>query len=395
MQPVSPIAEAPGSHAGQAGRLLVVLGACLCLGCAGRFGHVPIDPRWREPEAAGPVPAPRTGTPLRVVVYGDTRGNRTSHRAVVAEIRKDRPDLVIFTGDALNCLPLGHLPDLGLPTYLIPFWPQYLRGYPLFTLATLIPFPATFHEVLIGPFSPPRDPDGFNAFLEDTAPLRIDDATPYLFVPGNHDLYHGEDRRAVARLFGSPFDEAGHDPERLWFFVDVAEARFVVLDTGTDLLGDSNPLDPRGPQLRWLDRVLADGESRGLRLVVCCHLPPFSSGSEDPPAPYVRENLVEGVLHRHGIDLVLSGHTHGYERLVRPAPAGRPVTYVVTGGGGAPFHHALSASARDPSSRVFLESRLHYVLLEITPEVLRGRVVPVPRDPEDPAEAPDRFEVRR
>src|SRR5260221_4884734 len=110
--------------------LLLFLG-----GCAGPARHVPVDARWLDPDAR-PTPGgtgPSGDRPLRVAVYGDCRDNREAHRAVVAAIRAARPDLVIFTGDALGCRPAGHLPDLGAWTYIIPFWPQYMRGCPLFS----------------------------------------------------------------------------------------------------------------------------------------------------------------------------------------------------------------------------------------------------------------------
>ena len=56
-------------------------------------------------------------------------------------VSRDAIDFVVFTGDAIDCYPAGNMPDLGPPGYLVPFWPQHLRGYPLFSLTTLLPFP--------------------------------------------------------------------------------------------------------------------------------------------------------------------------------------------------------------------------------------------------------------
>ena len=41
----------------------------------------------------------------------------------------------------------------------------------------------------------------------------------------------------------------------------VGPVRLVVLDTGTDVLGDADTFPAGGPQLRWLDAVLTDGHS--------------------------------------------------------------------------------------------------------------------------------------
>jgi len=310
-------------------------------------------------------------------VYGDTRGDRAAHRAVVEAIRAARPDLVVFTGDALSCFPVGHMPDLGPLGVAVPLWPQALRGYPAFSLLTLVPFPALLHQTLLAPFHPPRDPDGFDGFLEDTAPLRLGDGVPLLFVPGNHDLYHRFDRAEVARLFGAPGRGGGRDPGALWHAVDAGPLRLLVLDTGTDLAFDADPIPPGGPQLRWLDAALARAEADGVPAIVALHLPPFSSAAEDGPVPWARERIVEGILDRHAVPLILCGHAHAYERIERRDPTGRTQLFVVTGGGGAPFHTEAPPARRDPGSRAFVEGVLHFVLLEVGAHSIRGRAFAV------------------
>jgi 3',5'-cyclic AMP phosphodiesterase CpdA len=329
---------------------------------------VPTQPRWLEPTPAlAPPGSGRQADTVRVAVYGDTRGNRPVHREVVAAILEQKPDLVIFTGDALECLPVGHLPDYAGWQYAIPLWPQVHRNYPWALLASIVPFPALLHDTVGATIATPRDPDGFNGFLEDTEPFRKANA-PLLFVPGNHDLYHRWDRRALAQLEGLP-------PDRLWYVVDIGEYRFVVLDTGTDLFGDSDAIPAGGEQIRWLDEVLADAERRNLRSIVTFHLPPFSSAREDGSVPWLRDRLVTGVLDHHPVSLVLNGHAHAYERVERQDPKGRPVTYVITGGGGAPLFH--EASERVAGSKVFIEGVRHFVLVELTRDEITGRMIPV------------------
>ncbi len=336
------------------------------------------DPRWLDPYTgrATPPVGRRTGQgPARIAVYGDVRGEREKHRAVVHAIRVARPDLVVFTGDALHCLPVAHMPDFGLATYLIPFWPQYVRGYPWASLLTVVPFPALVHETLGRSLAPPRDHDGFNGFLEDTAPLRLDDRTAFVFVPGNHDLYHRADRREVARLFVPK--ESDRREEELFFSIDIAGYRLHALDTGSDLLGDDDPITGDSRQLMWLDASLADAEKNGLRSIVAMHLPPYSSGAEDEPSPAVRDRVGKGILDKHDVALVLGGHSHAYERLERAGYRGRRVTHVVTGGGGAPFHHEVAEGKREAGSKVFVEETTHFVLLDLGDNEVRGRMVPV------------------
>ena len=83
----------------------------------------------------------------------------------------------------------------------------------------------------------------------------------------------------------------------------------VVLDSATA------SLQPDSPMLRWLDRDLARADARWT--VVAIHHPPHSDGTHrsdtDERMTRVRENVVP-ILERHGVDLVFSGHSHGYER---------------------------------------------------------------------------------
>jgi len=348
-------------------RLLLVAALIFAAGCSS-WHHVPTQSRWLEPAPAlAPPPSGGHAGTLRVAVYGDTRGNRPVHREVVAAISAQKPDLVIFTGDAVECLPVGHLPDYSGWQYAIPLWPQIDRNHPWALLASIVPFPALLHDTVGSPIARPRDPDGFNGFLEDTDLLRKAGA-PLLFVPGNHDLYHRWDRQALARLQALPSD-------RLWYAVDVGDYRFVVLDTGTDLFGDSDAIPAGGAQIRWLDEVLADAERRNLRSIVTFHLPPFSSAREDGSVPWLRERLVTGVLDHHPVSMVLNGHAHAYERVERSDPSGRPVIYVITGGGGAPLFH--EASERVAGSKIFIEGVRHFVLLELTRDEIIGRMIPV------------------
>ncbi len=283
---------------------------------------------------------------------------------------------MIFTGDALDCRPVGHLPDIGAGAYMFPFWPQYYRGRPLFSLLSLVPFPAAVHELFLAGPLPVRHATGLNDFLEDTAPLRLEDRTPFVFVPGNHDVFHSFDRSEIARLFGEPGGAGGHDPDALWYSSDLAGVRFIVIDTGTDTPGDREPLAAEGAQMEFLEERLADAEKAGMSVVVCGHLPPWASGDDDPPRPAVAEQFGRLLVDHPCVALVLSGHTHRYERLQRNRPAGRPATFIVASGGGATSGE--NAVERVPGSIALVERQCHFVMLEFGPEEVHGRLVVVP-----------------
>ena len=379
----------PGSlrHAAIAGIVLASSAAC------GPMHHAAIRPELLDAatgRASPPLPAAAHET-LRVAVYGDSQGNPAVHRAVVAAVLAAKPDLVLFAGDAIDHLPAGHMPDWGGWQYAIPLWPQYVRGYPAVSLASVVPFPALVHETLLGAVAPPRKAPDLNGWLEDTAPLRAA-GIPVLAARGNHDSYHREDEEQFARVF-SPPDRTALSSSAFWYAVDLGGWRFLVLDTGTDLLGDRDPMPVGGPQLTWLEEQLTDADRAGLRSIVLLHIPPFSSGRQERGAPWVQERVVDAVLSRHPVALVLSGHVHAYERIVREDRDGRPATYVVSGGAGGRF---FEKGGTVEGSQVFVEGVRHFVLLELGPGGVKGRAIPVKVDGEPwrkPPDPIDTFEV--
>jgi 3',5'-cyclic AMP phosphodiesterase CpdA len=369
---------------------LVAASAAAC----GPMSHAPIRPDLLD-EATGRASPPLPPSPpgkMRVAVYGDSQGNSAAHQAVVAAILAEKPDLVLFAGDAIDHLPAGHMPDWGGWQYLMPIWPQYVRGYAWVSLATLIPFPAAVHETLLGAVAPPRRPPDLNGWLEDTAPLRKA-GIPILAAPGNHDEYHLVDQAQFASLF-SPPGGPELSPDAFWYAVDRDGWRFIVLDTGTDMFGDRDPMPVGGAQLTWLDAQLADADRLGRRAIVLLHIPPFSSGKEERGAPWVKRRVVEGILDRHPVALVLSGHIHAYERIVRPGFEGRLVNFVVSGGAGGRFFQ--QARERVEGSALFVEGVRNFVLLELGPDGVSGRVLSVKVPGEEwksPPPTLDAFEV--
>lgn len=353
-------------------RILRFLALASLCGCASVAGHPRPEARWLLDGGSLSVAMPAAlpeGRPFRIAVYGDAQGDAVVQRAVVAEIRRRKPDLVIFTGDACDCLPAGHLPDLGTLTYAVPFWPQEQRGKRAFGLLSLLPFPAIWHETVLRPLGPPRDPDGFNRFLEESWPLRGEDRVPFVFVPGNHDVYHNADREDVAAFTGAAA------PDLLWKSYDLGRLRIVVLDSGADLWGDFDPVAADGAQVKWLKDVLKDADEKRLTTIVCSHFPPYSSASLEPPSPSVRHFVADQVVRRHHVPLFLSGHAHAYERVDVPAE-GRTMTCIVTGGAGGEFT-SLEPDRIEPGSRHFVQGVHHFVMLEVGESEIRGKLVPV------------------
>lgn len=150
----------------------------------------------------------------------------------------------------------------------------------------------------------------------DGAPNRLDATVFRPFEPvlaggadllpvlGNHDADYAAEQVATLGMPGR------------WYAHEVGDVLFVGLDS----------TDPENPaQLRWLDDTLASSSAPWI--VAAMHHPPFSAGMHGSDED-VRDEFVP-LFERYGVDLVLSGHDHDYQRSF---PIGG-ITYVVSGGG--------------------------------------------------------------
>lgn len=131
---------------------------------------------------------------------------------------------------------------------------------------------------------------------------------------GNHELY-GEPEDGVFSYFKNfslpTKGEAGgvaSGTENYYSF-DYGNIHFICLDS------EEAPFKGGDPMYRWLLHDLAANTNQWL--IAYWHSPPYSKGSHDSddeyPLTYMRRFIVP-VLESYGVDLVLSGHSHIYER---------------------------------------------------------------------------------
>lgn len=113
---------------------------------------------------------------------------------------------------------------------------------------------------------------------------------PFYATLGNHDE---PDNRSYPR-----FNMNG---QRYYSFAR-GPVRFFVFDT--------NFMDP--PQVKWIDAALADAREEWK--IAVFHHPIYSDGDRHGPNVSLRV-VLEPMLVRHGVDVVLTGHEHIYERI--------------------------------------------------------------------------------
>jgi len=179
-------------------------------------------------------------------------------------------------------------------------------------------------------------------------------------APGNHDF----ETAAAAGYFGY-FGERAGDPRAGWYAVDLGAWRLIVLASDCALVGGCGPDSDQG---RWLARELArPGATRpGACTVAIWHHPRFSTGEHGPTA--AAEPFWQA-LHAAGVELVVNGHEHSYERFLPLDANGRPdpergLRQFVVGTGGA----ALRGFPRDHSASEVRLASVHGVLrLDLRP----------------------------
>jgi 3',5'-cyclic AMP phosphodiesterase CpdA len=173
---------------------------------------------------------------------------------------------------------------------------------------------------------------------------------PVFPTSGNHD-YETADAAPFREVFALP-DTGGPAAKERWYSFDWGDVHFVALDT--------ERLVPE--QTVWLEHDLATNELPWV--VVYLHRPPFSSG-EHGSDHRAREELAP-IFERFGVQLVLAGHDHHYERTV-PLNG---VTYFVTGGGGRGVRPTATSSFT-----AYSEAVIHFLLVEVEPHELRVHAI--------------------
>jgi len=183
-------------------------------------------------------------------------------------------------------------------------------------------------------------------------------STPLVPALGNHERNDDSYYRAFELPAG------GGDYGEQWYSFSYGPAKFIVLDSNADQIGLTDFMEER----KWLEEELKDNTSPVT--VVVFHHPIYSSRYSTG----IDKGLADSwgtLFEKYGVDLVFNGHVHSYERSVKNG-----VTYVVTGGGGAPTGNL---SSRFDFSRKAKGDSLHYVRVLVREKKIQLQMVEVAR----------------
>ncbi|MBI5528068.1 MAG: metallophosphoesterase [Deltaproteobacteria bacterium] len=195
---------------------------------------------------------------------------------------------------------------------------------------------------------------------------------PIMSAIGNDDvgLATGDDA-LFNQFFAFPRNDYT-DTEDFYSF-DYGSVHVSVLST--ESFKDDNYADESAwldEDLCWTDRIWK---------VVVLHRPPYSSGTHGSDDGKIIPYLTD-VFDKYGVDVVIGGHDHDYERF-KPLKSGQEVAsydsatlHVVTGGGGAPVDPLFPSKPKLPTSAV-TDNKNHYVVFSVNGTVMNIKAVRV------------------
>lgn len=127
---------------------------------------------------------------------------------------------------------------------------------------------------------------------------------------------------------------------------------------------NSNYMDKK--QLAWLEEKLK-GDTSDWK-VAFFHHPPYSSGGKHGSSSSLRE-VVEPIFLRYGVNVVLAGHEHFYER-VRPQ---KGIYYFISGAGGKLREGDVKRGS--PLTEKAFDTDLSFMLFEVAGDEMHFQVI--------------------
>jgi acid phosphatase type 7 len=187
--------------------------------------------------------------------------------------------------------------------------------------------------------------------------------------PGNHEY-----ETAGASGYFDYFGSAAGDPNKGYYSYDLGSWHIVALNSNC---GEGEiRCGPGSAQVRWLEEDLAANDEKVCTLAYFHH-PLFTSGSYRPGIARM-EHFWE-ILYAAGVDVVLNGHDHNYQRFAPQDPGGKAdpedgVRQFVVGTGGRSLYQISQPIA---NTEVYTDDTFGVLELTLHPNRYDWEFVPV------------------
>lgn len=244
---------------------------------------------------------PARGARIRFAAFGDSGCGLQSNRAIACQVYRANPDFIMNTGDNVyDCgrdeeyrrffFPVYNAdiagPDTGGPV---------LRSVPFYTVLANHDLNATDPASGLPAANFDQSPDFLAYYTNLHFPLNGPTVAQPTSMCG-----------ATARIDDFKACAGERFPRMANYVFDYGDARFLCLDSNTYV-------DPTDAELqRWIAAELTDTDARWKFVVH--HQPAFTVGN----AHYTEQHMraLAPLFEQHGVDIVINGHEHGYQRNV-------------------------------------------------------------------------------
>ncbi len=185
-------------------------------------------------------------------------------------------------------------------------------------------------------------------FFQIERPLML--KTPVFPAIGNHDL--GNRGYYIHQFFLDRWNDSKN-----YYSYDWGNVRLIALDLEI-------VCERLCAQYKFVERKLAEGAADNKILILFMHSPPYSSGAHGSDLQL--QPVIKELAKRYGVELVVTGHDHDYER----SKSIDGTTYIVSGSAGAPIR-----PIRPQSYTAKARTEPHYVLVDVDGDKLSIRAV--------------------
>jgi predicted phosphodiesterase len=312
----------------------------------------------------------------RMVVFGDAANGSAPQKAIAKAMAAAQPDAVFITGDLVY--GRGRASE-----YRVNFFPIYnSEDVPLMRRVPFLGVPGN-HDI---PYDLKKWPDAPAYFAYWSLPLngpalKAGDANAAPTTVGVHDAVVAASGPALPRMASYSFD--------------YGKVHWTVLDSNTYT-------DWGSPVMKaWLEADLKAARQADWR-IVALHHPLFQSSRSHFEDQWMRP--LSPILEKYGVDLVLAGHVHNYQRTapIRFKPSGigprgkavegaftvdrafngksvtraKGIIHIVTGAGGAELYDPWQTDAQaswQPWTRAFISDKYSFTVLDVEKKKLKLR----------------------